>query len=294
MSVIADGILQANSAQNASREVAAETFALARDGYITLNQTSDGVVVRCTAKPISGDFELERRLLLDALSPQVCLTTPHQVPVAQTITAITALLLRQRGLTHKASPRRLMRRTRTGLIAFVTIGGIVASAIASEVIVPAIALVVLVTLGWNTNTGVRTISNWVGFYTKQGRQECRRFNKLNGQIATRQAHRSDSLLAYELLWTAGTTLVHAPDETPSWYEGEWPAEPEERSALLHTMIATIAAALSQAPGKRGRFALNQELVREAELYQFFGSVKDAGEIMYGIVTDTPIDLGPDS
>lgn len=294
MSIIADGILQANSAQNASREVAAEIFALARDSYVTLSQTSDGVVVRRTAKPISGDFELERRLLLNAISPQVCLTTPRQVPVAQTITAITALLLRQRGFTHKASPRRLMRRTRTGLVAFLTIPVIVAMALAPELIVPAIALVVLVTLGWNTNTGVRTINNWVGFYTKQGRQEWKRLNKLNGEIATRQAPRSDSLLAYELLWTTDTTLVHATDEAPHWYEGAWPTEPEERSALLRTMIATIAAALSQAPVKKGRFALDQELVKEAELYQFFGSVKDAGEIVYGIVTDTPIDLGPDS
>lgn len=294
MSVIADGILQANSAQNASREVAAEVFALAKDGYVTLSQTPDGVVVTRTAKPVTRDFELERQLLLDALSPQVTLNELYQVPIAQTITAITVLLLRQRGLTHKASPRRLMRRTRTGLVAFVTIPVIVALTIAPEVVFPAIALVVLVMLGWNTNTGVRTISNWIGFYTKQGRQMCKQLNKLNSEIATRQAPRSDNLLAYELLWTPGTTLVHAPHEAPSWYHGAWTAESKERSALLRTTIATIAAALSQAPGKNGRFALNQELVKEAELYQFIGSVKDVGEIMHGIVTDSPVDLGPDS
>lgn len=85
--MIADDLLLGNKAAGAQRRAATEIFQLAHQGYLTLKPNADGVEITRTHKPTDASIYLEQRLLLSAVSPRITLSTPQQLPVAQTLTA---------------------------------------------------------------------------------------------------------------------------------------------------------------------------------------------------------------
>ncbi|MBQ1031043.1 hypothetical protein KBX26_13690 [Micromonospora sp. C97] len=293
MTVIADGILVVNSLRYAPQWAAAEIFALARAGHLTLESTAEGVAITRTDKATTG-MELEERLLLNAVSPQAVLHTEHQVPVAQTVTALTCQLLRHRGLARKLSPRRFMRRVSICSYAFSTALGIAPIAIFHSVNSVCLGLALFATgvMSWNTNAGVNKARARAVRFTRQGKRQHKRLKKLSRRLISRSEPSQEDLLAHELLWTIHVPLVHAPTEAPQWFTGDWPTDAAERTALLRTMFESIATGLNQPADKKGRFALDENTMKEAELYLTIDGIKETGQILVGVDTGTDVDFSP--
>lgn len=284
VAVIAHSILATNSVGNAEQSAAAEIFALAIRGYVELEPTTGGITLRRTNKPAKS-IALEERLLLNAVTPEVTLTIPHQLPVAQTIGALACQLLRHQKFAHKLTPQRLVRRTSIGYYVFMAAAGIAPIIIfpSGEIVCAAIALVVFCISGWNGS--VKPIKAWAIFYTKKGNRRAKRLRERHQRIHANNMHSRAYWLPYELLWTAHVPLYHAPTHMPSWFKGEWPTTPQDRSALLREMFSTIAAALNQPVDKKGRYTANTAILDEARPYLAIDDLKTAGGIILDATTN---------
>lgn len=147
-------------------------------------------------------------------------------------------------------------------------------------------------MSWNTSAGVNKLRARALRYTRLGKRQRKRLKKLSRRLIAKSESSQEDLLAYELLWTVHVPLVHAPTEQPGWLMGGWPTDSEERAALLRAMFESIATGLNQPADKKGRFTLDENTMKEAELYLTIDGIKEAGQILVGADTGTEIDFSP--
>ena len=259
-SIIRTHTLLDGSLRNAGRAAAAAVVELAIAGYLTIAPDDDryqSVLLVRTDKPMDALLP-EQAMLLEALfgaeakaGTAAYLRARHQIPVAQTIMAVTRQSLLQDGFITSSKPQDLYRKLRGGfLLVAITSWGLVAVLSRSfDFVILATVIWIVINAFFSTfvtdRLKVRRVKR-----TPKGNRHTKKLIELRSQLVagSRPAKlvAANTLLPYEVLWHRFQgqelpSLENMPT-TPSWWRGhDWPNE----ANCLARLLQVVEAALNQ-------------------------------------------------
>jgi hypothetical protein len=243
---------------------AAELFALAQTGYITIqlcNDTLSSVQLRRTAKSAAA-LQPEQQSLLTSIfgdedaKKQAELGQPSQLPVAfEAFTKTFAPLIHEENMISSLQPRELRSRLLKLFLGVSVTGSVIAPFILQS-INKALIVWVFFALAWIVLSGfLDDLKHHNYLYTRKGKARHRvlddlRLECLYANTDSKFAHQlTVAHLPYELLWCKRRIALLSVDQglhdtKPDWCDGQWPARSELSQGFMRT-IKLMAIALSQ-------------------------------------------------